>query len=110
MKLREAGIRTPKSVFCSSKKQLLDAAKNFTRPFITKHNRAGRGLGVRLFENKEELKNYLENPLFENSIDGITILQDYISADPKVIHRMEFIDSKCYCLIWSISKILSLFC
>ena len=94
LKLQEAGIRTPRSIFCSSKKQLLEAAENFTRPFITKHNRAGRGLGVKLFENKNQLKNYLDNPLFENSIDGITILQDYIDANPKVIHRMEFVNSK----------------
>ena len=94
LKLQESGIKTPKSVFCSSKKQLLEAADNFTRPFITKHNRAGRGLGVKLFQNKKELKSYLDNPLFENSIDGITILQDYIDASPKVIHRMEFINSK----------------
>ena len=94
LKLQEAGIKTPRSVFCSSKKQLLDAAENFTRPFITKHNRAGRGLGVKLFQNKDQLKSYLDNPLFENSIDGITILQDYIDANPKVIHRLEFVNSK----------------
>ena len=58
LKLEESGIRTPKSIFCSSKKQLLEAAENFTRPFITKHNRAGRGLGVKLFENKDQLKNH----------------------------------------------------
>ncbi len=94
LRLQEAGIKTPKSVFCTNKEQLLEAAKNFTRPFITKHNRAGRGLGVKLFKNKDELKVYLENPLFENSIDGVTILQDYINAEPKVIHRMEFVNSK----------------
>ena len=31
---------------------------------------------------------------FENSIDGLTILQEYIEADPKVIHRLEFVNSK----------------
>tara|TARA_B100000614_G_scaffold137133_1_gene122098 strand:- start:54 stop:827 length:774 start_codon:yes stop_codon:yes gene_type:complete len=94
LKLQEAGIKTPKSIFCSSKKQLLDAAESFKKPFITKHNRAGRGLGVKLFENKKDLKSYLDDPLFENSIDGITILQDYIDANPKVIHRIEFVNSK----------------
>jgi len=94
LKLEEFGIKTPKSVFCSSKKQILDAASSFTKSFITKHNRAGRGLGVKLFNNKEELKQYVDSPLFENSIDGITIVQDYIDASPKVIHRMEFVNSK----------------
>ena len=94
LKLEEAGIKTPRSIFCSNKKQLIEAASKFEKPFITKHNRAGRGLGVKLFNNKKELEDYVKNPLFENSVDGITILQDYIDADPKVIHRMEFVNSK----------------
>ncbi len=94
LKLNKVGIKTPRSIFCSNKKQLLEASDNFNKKFITKHNRAGRGLGVKLFNNKDELKQYLDNPLFENSIDGITILQEYIDADPKVIHRMEFVNSK----------------
>ncbi len=94
LKLNEAGIKTPNSIFCSNKSQIIQAAKNFSTPFITKHNRAGRGLGVKLFNNKEELKEYINGPLFENSIDGITILQDYIDANPKVIHRLEFVNSK----------------
>ena len=94
LKLNEAGIKTPKSIFCSSKEQIIKAADSFDKSFITKHNRAGRGLGVKLFKNKEELKQYVNSTLFENSIDGITILQEYIDANPKVIHRMEFVNSK----------------
>ncbi len=33
---------------------------------------------------------------FEESVDGITILQEYIEADPKVVTRVEFIDSINY--------------
>ena len=96
LRLSESGIKTPRSIFCNSKEQILKAADHFSKPFITKHNRAGRGLGVKLFQNKEELKNYVNSPNFENSIDGITILQDYIKSDPKVIHRIEFINSKFF--------------
>ena len=49
-----------------------------------------------MFENKDELKTYVNGSNFEDSIDGITILQDYIEADPKVIHRVEFINSKFF--------------
>ena len=94
LKLNEAGIKTPRSIFCQSKKQIIDSANKFDKPFITKHNRAGRGLGVKLFNNKKELEVYVNSPEFENSIDGITILQDYIDATPKVIHRLEFVNSK----------------
>ena len=96
LKLNEAGIKTPKSIYCNSKEQIVKAADHFSKPFITKHNRAGRGLGVKLFQNKDELKTYVNGSNFEHSIDGITILQDYIEANPKVIHRVEFINSKFF--------------
>ena len=96
LKLNESGIKTPKSIYCNSKEQIVKAADHFSKPFITKHNRAGRGLGVKLFQNKDELKTYVNGPNFEHSIDGITILQDYIEANPKVIHRVEFINSKFF--------------
>ncbi len=95
-RLKEHGIKTPRSIFCSGVDGILKAADNFTKPFITKHNRAGRGLGVKLFQNKEELDTYVKGKNFEDSIDGITILQEYIEADPKVITRIEFINSKFY--------------
>lgn len=94
LKLSESGIKTPRSIFCSSKEQIIQSAQDFKKPFITKHNRAGRGLGVKLFNNQNELEQYVKGPDFENSIDGITILQEYIEADPKVIHRLEFVNSK----------------
>ena len=96
LKLNEAGIKTPKSIYCNSKEQIIKAADHFSKPFITKHNRAGRGLGVKLFQNKDELKKYVNGSNFEHSIDGITILQDYVEANPKVIHRVEFINSKFF--------------
>ena len=96
LKLNEAGIKTPKSIYCNSKEQIVKAADHFSKQFITKHNRAGRGLGVKLFQNKNELKTYVNGSNFEHSIDGITILQDYIEANPRVIHRVEFINSKFF--------------
>jgi len=95
-KLNEHNIKTPKSIFCSGKENILSSANHFTGPFITKHNRAGRGLGVKLFQNKTELEKYVNGDQFEDSIDGITILQEYIMADPKVITRVEFISSKFF--------------
>ena len=96
LKLNESGIKTPKSIYCNSKEHIVKAADHFSKPFITKHNRAGRGLGVKLFQNKDELKKYVNGSNFEHSIDGITILQDYIEANPNVIHRVEFINSKFF--------------
>ena len=51
-------------------------------------------MGVKLFNNKKELDSYVSGRDFEPSIDGITLLQEYIEAKPKVIHRVEFVNSK----------------
>jgi len=88
------GIKTPRTIYCSNKESILKSANVFTRPFITKHNRGGKGLGVKLFNNKKELDSYVSSKDFEPSIDGITLLQDYIEASPEVIKRVEFVNSK----------------
>jgi len=92
--LESFGIKTPKTIYCSNKESILKSANIFTKPFITKHNRGGKGLGVRLFNNKKELDSYVSSKDFEPSIDGITLLQDYIDANPKVMKRVEFVNSK----------------
>ena len=92
--LESFGIKTPKTIYCSNKESILKSANVFTKPFITKHNRGGKGLGVKLFNSKKELDSYVSSRNFEPSIDGITLLQDYIDANPKVIKRVEFVNSK----------------
>ena len=92
--LEDWGIKTPRTIYCSNKESILKSANVFTKPFITKHNRGGKGLGVKLFNNKKELDSYVSSKDFEPSIDGITLLQDYIDANPKVIKRVEFVNSK----------------
>ena len=92
--LESFGIKTPRTIYCSNKESILKSANVFTKPFITKHNRGGKGLGVKLFNSKRELDSYVSSKDFEPSIDGITLLQDYIDANPKVIKRVEFVNSK----------------
>jgi len=92
--LENFGIKTPKTIYCSNKESILKSANIFRKPFITKHNRGGKGLGVKLFNNKKELDSHVSGKDFEPSIDGITLLQEYIDARPKVIIRAEFVNSK----------------
>jgi len=92
--LESFGIKTPKTIYCSNKESILKSANIFRKPFITKHNRGGKGLGVKLFDNKKELDSHVSGKDFEPSIDGITLLQEYIDARPKVIIRAEFVNSK----------------
>ncbi|MCL1924681.1 MAG: hypothetical protein FWF50_03765 [Defluviitaleaceae bacterium] len=106
--LEAAGIRTPKTIAASGKAEIVEAGIKLQKwmqsttignsgeplPFITKHNRAGKGLGVQLFRTNEALEKYVNSSAFEDSIDGITILQEYIEADEPYIYRNEFIGGK----------------
>ncbi|GGA78063.1 ATP-grasp domain-containing protein [Ornithinibacillus halotolerans] len=88
-------IQTPKTIAAVGKEQIIQAASELNVPsFITKHNRAGKGLGVQLFHSIEALEEYVYGPTFEPSIDGITLIQEYIQAPEPYITRCEFVGGK----------------
>jgi hypothetical protein len=92
--LQREGIKVPNTVFAKDKSQLLELGKSFPLPFLTKHNRAGRGLGIKLFSEYKDFKEYIKSEDFNESIDGITLLQEYIIPKNDIIIRVEFIDSQ----------------
>ena len=92
--LQREGIKVPKTVFAKDKSQLLELGKSFPLPFLTKHNRAGRGLGIKLFSEYKSFKEYIKSEDFNESIDGITLLQEYIISKNDTIIRIEFVDSQ----------------
>ncbi len=95
LELEKHGVRTPKTVVAVGRSQILEAAKAFDgRPFITKHNRAGKGLGVQLFQSLEALQGYVESQAFEEPVDGITLVQEYIKSPESYITRCEFVGGK----------------
>lgn len=95
MALNAAGIRTPKTIAANGKAQIIQAAEKLGEAsFIIKHNRAGKGLGVQLFHSMEALHEHLSGEGFEPSIDGITLVQQYIQAPEPFITRCEFVGGK----------------
>lgn len=93
--LARAGLAVPDTVACHTAEQIVGAYAKFDgRPVITKHNRAGKGLGVKLFHDAASLEAYVRGPAFEPSIDGITLLQSYIAAPAPFITRVEFIGGR----------------
>lgn len=92
--LQVQGIRTPITIAAVGKEEILKAAAVFEKPFITKHNRGGKGLGVQKFENVAALEAYVYSDAFEEPIDGITLVQEYIQAPEPTITRCEFIGGK----------------
>ena len=92
--LNLVGLKVPKTICSTTLKGIIDAAKILKFPIIIKHNRAGMGLGVKLFHNISELKDYIYGDYFENSVDGITLIQSYIFSPDSSIIRVEFVDKK----------------
>lgn len=95
LELEKYGVKTPKTIVAVGKEQIIEAAKAFEgEKFITKHNRAGKGLGVQLFSSVEALRDYVESDQFEEPVDGITLIQQYIESPESYITRCEFVNGK----------------
>ncbi len=92
--LANYGIRTPRTLAAVGRANLIAAAQRMTGSFITKHNRAGKGLGVHLFNSVDALEKHVYSEAFEDSIDGVTLIQEYIEAPEPYITRVEFVGGK----------------
>ena len=93
--LRDAGFDVPRTTAVFGSASLKAAARTFTDgqdvPFITKHNQGGKGLGVRRFDTLAEFDAYVDGPEFEAPVDGITLLQELLTAREPFITRAEFV-------------------
>lgn len=87
-------LRTPETLAVLGKQNIASAAEALGYPLILKHNRGGKGLGVRLFLSRAALEEHLASPDFEEPIDGITLVQHYIKAPQPFITRLEFVGGK----------------
>ena len=92
--LEKYGINTPSTYATIRKNRILEGANEIGYPLITKHNRAGKGLGVFKFPNAKSLKKYVDSNEFQEPPDGINLIQKFIDAPTDTIIRLEFIDSK----------------
>ncbi|MDA7797411.1 alpha-L-glutamate ligase [Gammaproteobacteria bacterium] len=92
--LEKCNIKTPATFASVRKNTLLEGAMKISFPLISKHNRAGKGLGVYKFADKASLEKYINSDEFESSPDGINLLQQYIQSPDETIIRMEFVNAK----------------
>jgi len=92
--LAEFGVPTPPTLAVVGRHHIPQAAGRLGFPLILKHNRAGKGLGVRLFLSEAALAEYLASPAFEEPVDGITLVQRYIKAPAPFITRVEFVGGR----------------
>ncbi|GIG19990.1 glutathione synthase [Cellulomonas chitinilytica] len=89
-RLAAAGFDVPRTIAVAGTDGLVTAAATFGGPFITKHNRGGKGLGVRRYEDADELAAALADGLVEPPVDGLTLLQELLVAPEPFVTRAEF--------------------
>jgi glutathione synthase/RimK-type ligase-like ATP-grasp enzyme len=87
--LKAFGIDVPRTVAVVGTDDLVSAAGGFPTPFITKHNQGGKGLGVRRFDDLASFEAYVVSDEFEEPVDGITLLQEYVQPADGTITRVE---------------------
>jgi hypothetical protein len=87
-------VRTPDTLAVVGREDIVSAAEKLGFPLILKHNRGGKGLGVRLFLSRAALEEHLASPEFEAPVDGITLVQRYIQAPEPFITRLEFVGGR----------------
>ncbi|QWT24468.1 alpha-L-glutamate ligase [Subtercola sp. PAMC28395] len=92
--LATAGFDVPRTAAVFGRQGLKQKAREFDAPFITKHNQGGKGLGVRRFDSHAEFDSHVDSPLFEESPDGITLIQEYLVAAEPFVTRVEFVGGR----------------
>lgn len=92
--LRTAGFAVPRTVAVIGDDDLLDVAKKFSLPFVTKHNQGGKGLGVVKFDSHHGLVASLTDPHRERPVDGITLVQEYVEPREPFITRVEIVGGR----------------
>jgi glutathione synthase/RimK-type ligase-like ATP-grasp enzyme len=87
--LQAFGIDVPRTIAVIGTDDLAASAAKLPTPFITKHNQGGKGLGVRRFDDLESFESYARSDEFEEPVDGITLLQEYVEPKDGFITRVE---------------------
>ncbi|GGG43165.1 glutathione synthase [Caldovatus sediminis] len=93
------GIPTPATIAVIGPENIPDAAERLGYPLILKHNRAGKGLGVRLVPDEAGLRDALAaleegTDPHAHPRDGIWLVQRYIRAPEPFIIRAEFVGGR----------------
>ncbi|GAA2001659.1 alpha-L-glutamate ligase [Brevibacterium samyangense] len=91
VKLAAAGFDVPRTVAVFGTADLKERAREFSAPFIVKHNQGGKGLGVTRFDSHHDFHMFLDNGFLEAPVDGVTLVQEYLETAEPHISRAEFV-------------------
>ena len=91
------GITTPRTIAAAGRDAVRDAAQAFgSGPVVLKPNRGGKGHGVRLFDTAKSLSDFAASDDFEEPIDGVSLVQQYLYSPEQYITRVEFIGGEFF--------------
>lgn len=95
--LQRTGVPVPRTIAAHGDEAVARAAERFAPgPVIVKPNRGGKGLGIQLFEDAREAAERARAGTLPGSIDGITLLQQYIASPDGSVTRAEFIGGRLF--------------
>jgi hypothetical protein len=89
--LAAAGFDVPRTIAVVGTDRLVEQARDFPAPFITKHNQGGKGLGVARFDHADALARALADGVLEEPVDHTWLLQEYVEPVGGFITRVELV-------------------
>jgi hypothetical protein len=92
--LQRLGFDVPRTSAVFGTRDLVSTAAAFGAPFISKHNQGGKGLGVRRWDDLDAFAAWVASPEFEESPDGITLIQELLVGAESFVTRAEFVGSE----------------
>jgi hypothetical protein len=91
---RRAGLAIPKTRVAHRREDLVRLAAEVGYPAMVKVNVGGSGAGVMRFDSREALADAVAESATPQSVDGVTLVQEYVPARDGRVIRCEVLDGK----------------
>lgn len=88
------GVKYPQTRIINSAARAVEAANDLRFPIIVKPNIGGRGAGIVKFDTPEELRDAVEDNLFDLGIDSTALVQEFAPKRGGSIQRVETLGGK----------------
>jgi hypothetical protein len=91
---RRMGLDTPKTRVAHRRADIPRLAAEIGYPVMVKVNVGGSGAGMIRYDNAEELEAAVADRLTPDSVDGVTLIQEYVPARDARVIRCEILDGR----------------
>ena len=91
---RRMGLDTPRTRVAHRRADIVRLASEIGYPVMVKVNVGGSGTGMIRYENAEELEAAVADQLTPDSVDGVTLVQEYVPARDARVIRCEVLNGR----------------